>query len=285
MTRRTPSFTRRQAANLPDTPPQALQIRQLSVVYDRSAQAIRGVSLEVAPGQMVALLGANGAGKTSVLRAIAGFLAAERAEVTEGAICLGTRDLRGKSPSWIARNGVAFVPERRKIFDTLSVRENLEVGLSRQQAKRPHAHEELVYQYFPALEALSSRRAGFLSGGERQMLAIGRALMCQPQLLMIDELSLGLAPSVVTSLMRTLRRIREEQGASILFVEQNAGAALEVADHVYVLENGRVAMAGDPNQLMDVSEFRDVYLGMADEGTRSYAALIKSSRAGSREVG
>ena len=247
-----------------------LAVDKLEVVYKRAITAVQGISLVVQPGQIVAVLGTNGAGKTTTLRAISGFLGIDDARVTEGSITFKGRRIEGVAPHQIARRGIALVPEREKVFPNLTVIENLTAptaaGIGRAEQKR---REDLVYHYFPRLAELRPRIGGLLSGGERQMLAIGSALVCHPELLMIDELSLGLAPIVVESLAERLVEIRRDLGITILLVEQSASVALAIADYGYVLENGRVVLDGDAARLRDHADIKEFYLGQASTGEAS----------------
>jgi branched-chain amino acid transport system ATP-binding protein len=241
-----------------------LKVEKLEVTYHRVITAVQGVSLEVPKGSIVALIGNNGAGKTTTLRAISGFLGLDDARVTDGAITLGTHALHTLAPHRIARLGVALVPERSKVFENLSVEENLAVVVGGSGTRKA-----LVYELFPALERLRHRESGYLSGGERQMLAIGAALMGDPQLLLIDELSLGLAPRVVQELVERLRSVRERFGTTMLVVEQNAQIALQLADYGYVMENGRVVLDGTPERLLAHGDVQEFYLG-GGAARRSY---------------
>jgi len=249
-----------------------LAVDQLEVVYKRAITAIQGVSLQVREGQIVALLGTNGAGKTTTLRAISGFLGLDDARVTEGAIRYRGTRLENRPPHETTRRGLALVPERDKVFPNLSVGENLLVvpGRGRAGSQGGRDMHEAVYHFFPKLAELRRREAGLLSGGERQMLALAAGLMCEPDLLLVDELSLGLAPVAVESLTRSLVAIRDELGISILLVEQSATVALGIADHGYVLENGRVVLDGDARRLLEHSEVQEFYLGHTGGDRRSY---------------
>jgi branched-chain amino acid transport system ATP-binding protein len=250
-----------------------LEVRGLEVVYHRAALAIQGVSLTVRQGELVALLGTNGAGKTTTLRAISGFLGSDDAEVTDGTItCAGER-LHGRPPHEIVRRGVALVPEREKIFETLTVAENLDACVLADARRGVERRERFdrVFHYFPILHERRRQVAGYLSGGERQMLALGMALLCATRLMLVDELSLGLAPRVAGALLDTLPRLRDELGLTILFVEQNAAAALRIADHGYVLERGRVVYEDRADRLLAHADIREFYLGVGAEGAaRSY---------------
>jgi branched-chain amino acid transport system ATP-binding protein len=242
-----------------------LKVDKLEVVYHRVITAVQGVSLEVAKGAIVALIGNNGAGKTTTLRAISGFLGVDDARVTEGSITFAGRRIENWAPHRVARLGAALVPERSKVFENLTVDENLDASVGSSRLEK-----EAVYEYFPALARLRTREAGYLSGGERQMLGIGSALMCSPRLLLVDELSLGLAPLVVRELMGRLRDIRDRLGLTLLIVEQNAQVALEVADYGYVMENGRVVLDGTPDKLRAHQDIREFYLGAGAAERRSY---------------
>ena len=236
-----------------------LEVRGLSARYGAVA-ALRDVSLEVRAGELVALIGANGAGKSTLLRTIAGLMAPSAGRVT-----LEGRDVTGRSPEAILRSGIALVPERRRVFADLTVLDNLELGgyaLPRGAdfRRRLDAGVDDAYRLFPVLHRRRAQLAGTLSGGEQQMLAIGRALMSRPRLLLCDEPSLGLAPLVVQEIMRLLAALRAA-GTTILLVEQNARMALRAADRAYVLETGSVVLAGSGADLLDNDELKAAYLG------------------------
>jgi branched-chain amino acid transport system ATP-binding protein len=251
-----------------------LDIRQLEVVYNHVATAVQGVSLEVADGQIVAVIGTNGAGKTTTLRAISGFLPAEDVSITDGTITFDSKSLAGRLPHDISRRGVVLVPERNKLFDTLTVQENLHFNLTR----RRREIRDKVFDYFPRLGERKSQIAGLLSGGEKQMLAIGMSLVCEPKLLLVDELSLGLAPIVTDEIMGILQNINRQLGLAMLIVEQNAAAALRVASFGYVLEGGRVVFKGVCAKLMEHQDVKEFYLGGAEGKTRSYRDLRQYAR-------
>jgi branched-chain amino acid transport system ATP-binding protein len=245
-----------------------LRLDKVEVAYHRVITAVQGITLEVGKGAIVALLGTNGAGKTTTLRAISGFIGLDDARVTEGSITYAGQRIENRPPHRITSLGIALVPERSKVFENLSVDENLEVAVPRHGARFAKEH---VYEHFPALARVCRREAGYLSGGERQMLGIGSALMCGPQLLLVDELSLGLAPLAVEELSRALRRIREHVGTTVLVVEQNAHVALGLADYAYVIENGRIVLDGTPERLRAHQDVREFYLGTGSgERRRSY---------------
>jgi branched-chain amino acid transport system ATP-binding protein len=248
-----------------------LSVDKLEVVYHRAITAVQGVSLTVERGQIVALLGTNGAGKTTTLRAISGFLGLDDARVTEGAIAFDGAPIANLPPHDVTRRGIALVPEREKVFPNLTVAENLSAPVAhRVSAAEQRRLEAMVLQVFPRLGELRGRVAGLLSGGERQMLAIGGALMCAPKLLLIDELSLGLAPVVVEDLARRLAEVRGALGVTILLVEQSAAVALAIADHGYVMENGRIVLDGSAERLRAHPDVQEFYLGHATGARKSY---------------
>jgi branched-chain amino acid transport system ATP-binding protein len=251
-----------------------LEVDNLKVKYGLT-RALKGFSLEVQEGQAIAVLGSNGAGKTTLLKTLSGLpQAASRAlemEVEEGAIRLDGAPIDSKRPDEIVRMGVAHVPEGREVFRDLSVEENLMMG-TYTCAGGKNGELKRVFEYFPALDARRQNRADTLSGGEQQMLAIGRALMARPRLLLLDEPSLGLAPVLVDQIFDILRTIRREEALTTLLVEQNAHLALDYADYAYVLESGRGVLSGTSDKLAQNETVREFYLGIvADETRRSYA--------------
>lgn len=255
-----------------------LKIENLEVVYHNVSTAVQGLSLSVEKNQIVALLGVNGAGKTTTLRAISGFLGIDNAKVTDGFIAFRGEHIHGRLPHEITKRGIVLVPERDKIFESLTVEENLQISVPsvRNRGKRDLYNK--IFEYFPLLNTVKNRLAGYLSGGERQMLALSTALLCEPQLLLVDELSLGLAPIIVSELMGLVKLIRDEQGISILIVEQNAVAALEIADYGYVIENGRIVLAGRPDMLKDDQNIKDFYLGQGQKDSRKSYSEVKQYR-------
>jgi len=257
----------------PTTATPVLRVRQLEVVYNRLATAVQGVSIEVGAGVIVAVIGTNGAGKTTTLRAISGFLPAEDVAITDGTIELEGRPIAGWPPHRTSRNGIVLVPERDKLFETLTVGENLHFNLGRHNRARLAE----VYDHFPRLAERRGQVAGYLSGGEKQMLAIGMALLCQPRLLLIDELSLGLAPVITRSIMAILRQINRELGLPMLLVEQNALAALSISAFGYVLEGGRVVFKAPAAALMEHGDIKEFYLGGAGAG-EGYRDLCQYAR-------
>lgn len=251
-----------------------LSLEKLEVIYHRVITAVQGVSLEAREGSIVALLGTNGAGKTTTLRAISGFIGLDDARVTEGAITFAGERIENRSPHALTALGIALVPERSKVFENLSVEENLLAVVPRRGAK---FERERVYEFFPALAPLRRRQAGYLSGGERQMLAIGTALACAPRLLLVDELSQGLAPVLVEELMARLKLIRSAASTTILLVEQNAQVALDIADYSYVMESGRIVLDGTPERLRAHQDIQEFYLGGGGE-RRSYREVKQYRR-------
>jgi len=248
-----------------------LTIEKLEVVYHRAIKAVQGITLAVEPGRIVALLGTNGAGKTTILRAISGFLGIDDARVTEGTIKFKGERIENRPPHENTRRGVVLVPERDKVFPNLTVAENLIAPVPRTTAAiERRRREALAYQFFPRLSDLRNRVGGLLSGGERQMLAIASGLVCGPELLLIDELSLGLAPVLVEDLMRRLAEIRRELGIAILIVEQSATVALDIADYGYVMENGRIVLDGTAERLREHPDMQEFYLGRKSGERRSY---------------
>jgi branched-chain amino acid transport system ATP-binding protein len=257
--------------------PPILRLTGVEVVYSDVVLVLRGVSLEVPEGSVVALLGANGAGKTTTLRAISGLLSIHRGKITKGAIDAMGRPTAGLDPAAIVRLGVSQVMEGRRIFAELTVDENLRAGgFTRRDKAELKASYERVMTLFPQLSARRKQVAGYLSGGEQQMLAIGRALMQSPRLLLLDEPSLGLAPLIVEQIRNIIADINAA-GTSVLLVEQNATMALSLADHGYVLENGRVVKDGPGPDLLADPEIQEFYLGVGEAGRRSFRN-VKSYR-------
>lgn len=251
-----------------------LSVTNVEVVYGGSILAVRGVSLEVPAGAIVALLGANGAGKTTTLRAISGLLPLHDAKVTEGSIRFLGRDVAGRRAEEMVHLGIGQIPEGRRLFAHLSVEENLRVGAAvRRDRDGVRADLERIYEMFPPIAGRRRGQAGWLSGGEQQMVAVGRALMGRPKLLLIDELTLGLAPQVVHLIFERLREINRSEGTSILLVEQNAHQALELCQYAYIMENGRVVLDGTPDQLRANPDVKDFYLGGSHTATGSFAAV------------
>jgi len=263
-----------------------LQVKNIEVAYMKVIQVLRGVSLEVREGKLVSLLGANGAGKTTTLKAISGMLKTEEGDVTQGSIEFEGKRIEGYGPETIAAMGISQAMEGRRVLEHLSVEENLFVGAyCRKDRAGVKKDLELVFDYFPKIKLLRQRTSGYLSGGEQQMLVIGRALMARPRLMLLDEPSLGLAPLVVEDIFRIIDRIRADQKMAILLVEQNARAALGIADEGYVMENGRIVMGGSADKLRDNEDIREFYLGLSALGSRKSYRDVKHYRRKKRWLG
>jgi branched-chain amino acid transport system ATP-binding protein len=257
-----------------------LTLNNVEVVYDGAILVLKGVSLDAKHGQITTLLGANGAGKTTTLKAISGLLHAERGEITKGTIALDDERLDTRPPHEIVRRGVAQVFEGRRVFVHLTVEENLVVGgHTRSDMGGIQRQIEQVFEYFPILKERRKQLAGYLSGGEQQMLAIGRALISEPKVILLDEPSLGLAPLIVEHIFGIIRRLRDEANRTVLLVEQNAALALEIADHAYVMETGRIVLDGPAAELRRNPEIKEFYLGLNETGARrSYRDVVKVRR-------
>jgi len=246
-----------------------LKLNNIEVVYDVVILVLKGVSIEVPDTGITALLGANGAGKTTTLKAISGILRAERGEVAEGSIEFGGMRIDGLPPHEIVRHGIAQVFEGRRVFEQLTVEGNLIAGgQTVVDLRGVRQGIELVYSYFPRLKERRTQQAGYLSGGEQQMLAIGRGLMSRPKLVMLDEPSLGLAPMLVEEIFAIVRRLVETERIAVLLVEQNAALALSLADHGYVIETGRIVLEGSADALAQNSDVKEFYLGLTEVGGR-----------------
>ena len=245
-----------------------LEVRDLVVTYGGAVQALRGISLTVDEGAVVALLGSNGAGKTTLLRALSGTLRLHRGRVERGEIVYRGENLKGRDPARTVAGGLVQVPEGRRIFTRLTVEENLRAGgLAVRERGRRSADYQRIYDMFPVLADRRSQRAGLLSGGEQQMLAMGRGLMSRPRLLLLDEPSLGLAPRIIGQIGEVIAEINR-QGTSVLLVEQNATMALGVADLAYVLDVGEVSLSGDARELSQTDEVQRLYLGHDGDETQ-----------------
>ncbi|MFZ1507732.1 MAG: ABC transporter ATP-binding protein [Anaerolineae bacterium] len=253
-----------------------LVLNNIEVIYNDVILVLKGMSVQVPEGRIVALLGSNGAGKTTTLKAISGLLKPEDGAVTDGSIeFLGTR-IDKLDAADIVRRGIFQVMEGRRVFPHLTVQENLLAGAyTRRDRSQVPADIEAVYAYFPPLKERRAKTSGYLSGGEQQMLAIGRALMARPRLMLLDEPSLGLAPLLVAEIFDIVKRINQEQKTTILLVEQNARLALSIADYAYIMENGRIVLEGDPAALRDNADVREFYLGLTDVGQRKSYREIK----------
>ncbi len=249
-----------------------LSVNNIEVIYDHVILVLKGVSLEVAEGQIVALLGANGAGKTTTLKAISNLLGAERGAVTKGSIEFGGKRIDRLNPRELVRRGVVQVMEGRHCFEHLTVEENLLAGAYTRRAGAAEVRRDLerVYSYFPILEARRKSVAGYTSGGEQQMTALGRALMARPRMILLDEPSMGLAPQIVEEILGIVKDLNERERVSFLLAEQNTMAALRHADYGYILENGRVVMDGDAAELSANEDVKEFYLGLSAGGRRSF---------------
>ena len=244
-----------------------LVLDKIEVKYADVILVLRGVSLEVEQGGIAALLGSNGAGKSTTLKAISGLLKIESGKVTDGTIEFEAKRIDNGDPEKIARMGIIQVLEGRRVLDLLTVEENLKAGAYIVSGRSRLAKDlDMVYAYFPVLKELRNQASGYLSGGEQQMLVIGRALMAHPRLMLVDEASLGLAPLLVEEVFRILSRINEEEKVSILLVEQNARAALSIARYGYIMENGRIAQSGSVEKLRDNPDVKRLYLGLGETG-------------------
>ncbi len=253
-----------------------LKLNNIEVAYLNVIRVLHGISLSVADGQIVALLGANGAGKSTTLKAISGLLRSEEGEVTDGSIEWNGEKIDDKSAEEVGKLGVIQALEGRRVFEHLSTEENLLVGAYQRQGRRAVREDlDMVYQYFPRLRELRRSTAGYLSGGEQQMLVVGRAIMADPKLLMLDEPSLGLAPMLVEEIYDIIRRFNTEHKTSILLVEQNVRVALGIADYGYVMENGRIVLDGSADFLRHNEDVREFYLGLSATGTRKSYREVK----------
>jgi branched-chain amino acid transport system ATP-binding protein len=253
-----------------------LKVNNVEVIYSDVILVLKGLSLVVPEGEIVALLGANGAGKSTTLKAISGLLKSEEGEVTDGEILFGGEKINGKDPEEIVRKGIFQVMEGRRVFEDLNVEENLRCGAhTRKDQKNVRGDYERVYTYFPRLKDRRKGLAGYLSGGEQQMLAIGRALMARPRLMLLDEPSLGLSPLLVKEIFGIIKDINEKEKTTILLVEQNARVALSISSYGYIMENGKVVLDGETEKLANNEDVKEFYLGMNEVGTRKSYRDIK----------
>ncbi len=256
-----------------------LRLNNIEVIYSDVILVLKGVSLEVLEGKIVSLLGANGAGKTTTLKAVSGVLQTELGEVTDGSIEFDGVRIEDKIPEEIVRMGIVQVMEGRRLFEHLTVEENLRVGAYVRNDKEGISRDlELVYHYFSRLKDLKRRVSGYISGGERQMLVMGRALMAHPKVMLLDEPSLGLSPLLVKEIFEIIRKINQEEGTSILLVEQNAKIALSTSDYGYVMENGRVVLDGPSSKLRENEDIKEFYLGLSQLGKRKSYREVKHYR-------
>jgi branched-chain amino acid transport system ATP-binding protein len=264
----------------PDAARALLVVNNIEVVYDHVILVLKGVSLTVPEGGVVALLGGNGAGKTTTLKAISNLLRVERGEVTKGTIELAGQNVAALSPTELVRRGVVQVMEGRHCFEHLTVEENLLTGAyTRSDGKAAVARDlELVYSYFPWLEERRRAQAGYTSGGEQQMTAIGRALMARPKVILLDEPSMGLAPHLVEEIFAIVARLNAEAGVTFLLAEQNTNVALRYASYGYILESGRVVLDGDAAALRNNEDVKEFYLGLSGGGRKSFRGLKSYKR-------
>ncbi|WXB78065.1 ABC transporter ATP-binding protein [Janibacter alittae] len=251
-------------------------MNNVEVIYDDVILVLRGLSLFVPEGEIVALLGSNGAGKSTTLKAVSGLLPSERGAVTDGSVTFAGTDITAMDAPDRVRAGMSLCMEGRHVFEHLTITENLTAGAYTQ--KNSADDLDLVYEFFPKLADMRNRVAGYLSGGEQQMLAIGRALMARPKLLMLDEPSLGLAPLLVQEIFGYIKRLNQEQGLTVLVVEQNARRALEVADRGYIMEQGRIVLEGSAAELRENPDVKEFYLGLGEEGGRKSYRDVKHYR-------
>jgi branched-chain amino acid transport system ATP-binding protein len=261
-----------QPAATPETAKAILAVKNIEVIYDHVILVLKGVSLEVRPGGIVALLGANGAGKSTTLKAISNLIKSERGDVTKGVIEFKGERVDGLTPNDLVRRGCIQVMEGRHCFGHLTVEENLLTGsFTRKEGRAVIAADlEMVYGYFPRLRERRTSLAGYISGGEQQMTAIGRALMSKPTMVLLDEPSMGLAPQLVEEIFEIVKRLNAEQGVSVLLAEQNTNMALKYATYGYILENGRVVMDGEAKSLRENEDVREFYLGIGGADRRSF---------------
>jgi branched-chain amino acid transport system ATP-binding protein len=253
-----------------------LKVTNLEATYNDIILALKGISIEVPPGKIVAILGANGAGKTTTINAISGIRKTINLELEDGTIEFEGEVLNDKESYEIVTSGILQVPEGRRIFAELTIEENLMIGAySLKDRGHFQTNKEMVFNYFPILSKRTNQLAGYLSGGEQQMLAIARALVATPKLILMDEPSLGLAPMIVQEIFEIIRRINDERNITILLVEQNANMALAIAHYGYILENGRVVMEGSSKKLRQDNDIREFYLGVSEGGGRKSFREVK----------
>ncbi len=262
-----------------------LQVENVEVVYNDVVLVLKGLSLRAERGRITALLGANGAGKSTMLKAISGLLDAEDGEVTEGKIIYEDKNITHLTADKIVRAGIFQVMEGRRVFEDLTVEENLRCGAFTRPVKEFADSLEMVNSYFPRLKERRKQLAGYMSGGEQQMLAIGRALMAKPKLLLLDEPSLGLAPLLVEEIFEIVSRVNREEGVSILLVEQNARAALNIASTGYIMENGRIVLDGNAKELLNNPDVQEFYLGLSHAGDKRSYREVKHYRRRKRWLG
>jgi len=253
-----------------------LKVNNLEVLYNNIILVLKGLSLEVEQGTIVALLGSNGAGKSTTLKAISGFLPLEDGEITDGTIKYKGELISGLGPHTIVQKGIFQVMEGRRVFEDLTVEENLICGAYTQKSKAQIARGmDKCFEYFPILKKRYKRLAGYLSGGEQQMLVISRAMLATPSLMMLDEPSMGLAPMLVEEIFEIIKKINETEGTAILLVEQNASMALEISSYGYIMENGRIVLDGSRDLLINDRDVQEFYLGMGDDNENTSYRNVK----------
>lgn len=252
-----------------------LQINNINVNYHHAVQVLKGFSIEVKPGEVTALLGANGAGKTTVLKAASGLLGLENGHVEDGDIAYDGESIKKTKPHNLARRGLVHVREGRRVFAEMTVEDNLIAASYALTGRKDKPDYDAVYHYFPRLKERSKQLAGLLSGGEQQMLAIGRAIIAKPKLILLDEPSLGLAPKVVEEIFGIIRTINQEQNVSMLLVEQNANAAFGISHQGYILENGKVVLEGSVEELRANPDIQTFYLGMGESDDKKSFRDVK----------
>jgi branched-chain amino acid transport system ATP-binding protein len=256
-----------------------LQVNNIEVIYSDVILVLKGLSLVVPQGQIVALLGSNGAGKSTTLKAISGLLKTEEGEVTDGEILFEGEKINGRDPEEIVRRGIFQVMEGRRVFEDLTTEENLRCGAhTRRDGKKVKEDYDRVYGYFPQLRERRKQLAGYLSGGEQQMLAIGRSLMARPKLMLLDEPSLGLSPLLVKEIFGIIKEINEKEKTTILLVEQNARVALSISSYGYIMENGKVVLDGETDKLANNEDVKEFYLGLSSSGRKSFRDIKSYKR-------
>jgi len=263
-----------------------LRLANIEVIYLNAILVLKGVSLEVGDGKIITLLGANGAGKTTTLKAISGLLSTEEGSVTDGTIEFDGARIENGDPEATINMGISQVLEGRRLFQHLTVDENLKVGgYVTKGASVAKRHLDMIYHYFPPLKDLRDRTSGYLSGGEQQMLVVGAAFMAHPKVMLLDEPSLGLSPLMMQEIFGIVKRINTEERTSILLVEQNARAALDIAEYGYVLENGRIVLDGPTSDLRDNEDIKEFYLGLSEVGGKKSYREVKHYRRRKRWLG
>ena len=254
-----------------------LSVNNIEVIYNHVILVLKGVSLEVSEGGIVALLGANGAGKTTTLKAISNLLGTERGEVTKGSINYQNNEIQALDPSTLVKRGVIQVMEGRHCFEHLTVEENIISGAYSRKLSRGDINQELekIYGYFIRLKERRKSQAGFTSGGEQQMIAVARAMMAKPKMLLLDEPSMGLAPQLVAEIFNIVKELNEKEGVSVLLAEQNTNVALKNSDHGYIIETGKVMLEGTAKSLLNDDKVKELYLGISKEGRKNFRDVLK----------